>query len=287
MTDALTVTLPRGLFDSEGGRHRDAVLTPVTGHVEAGLAEARELDPASVSRLLAGAIARIGGYEPILPAHAAALSRGDRELVLLHLRRALFGDRLALVVACPNPGCRQEADLALTIAQLCPAADRAADETFAVDTPAGTATLREPTGGDDDAVHGLDRDTASAALWSRLVVDLAGHGPITAAQWTELDLPTRHALALALADAHSGPTLAFVAPCPSCRAWMEIELDPAVLLAAELGVAGDRLFAEVHTLAYFYHWSEHEILSLPRQRRWRYLELVHRQVAGAKAEGMR
>ena len=63
---------------------------------------------------------------------------------------------------------------------------------------------------------------------------------------------------------------------------MEVELEPAALLQSELGVAVDRLFAEVHTLAYHYHWSEHEILSLPRARRHRYLELLGRQVATRK-----
>jgi hypothetical protein len=61
---------------------------------------------------------------------------------------------------------------------------------------------------------------------------------------------------------------------------MEVELHPAELLARELRLGGDRLPAEVHVLAWYYGWSEAEILALPRTRRWTYLELVKRQVEG-------
>ena len=117
-------------------------------------------------------------------------------------------------------------------------------------------------------------------LWSRLVLDVAGEGPVTASGWNALDAPVRHTIALALADGQSGPSLAFTAPCPSCRAWMEVELDAAMLPASELGVATDRLVAEVHLLPYGYHWNQEEILSLPRDHRWRYLELLRRQAEG-------
>ena len=36
----------------------------------------------------------------------------------------------------------------------------------------------------------------------------------------------------------------------------------------------DRLYTEVHHLALHYHWSERDILALPRGRRQRYLGLL-------------
>ena len=72
----------------------------------------------------------------------------------------------------------------------------------------------------------------------------------------------------------------------SCSAWFELELGPADLLAWELGLGSDRLFAEVHLLAFSYHWSEEAILALPRERRWRYLELLRRQGEGRPLLGM-
>lgn len=189
------------------------------------------------------------------------------------------------MVVCPNPCCREAADLGLSVSGLAPESAVAAPELIRAETPAGPAILREPTGADNACVAGLPGVAASALLWSRLVLDLAGQGTITPEAWTELDAGVRYALALALAEAQSGPVLSFVSPCPSCRALMEVELDAAALLAAEMGSAADRIFAEVHLLAFHYHWTEDAILSLGRDRRWRYLELLRRQAAGQPLTG--
>jgi len=38
-----------------------------------------------------------------------------------------------------------------------------------------------------------------------------------------------------------------------------------------------RLYEEIHVMALHYHWSEAQILALPRNRRQRYLALIARQ----------
>lgn len=286
MAEPVSVTLPRGLFDPAGGQHREAVLRPVTGHFEMRLAELRSAGPEAVDGLLAASLDRVGGYTEITEAHTAALCRGDRDFLLLQLRRGVFGDRLDLVVVCPNPACREAADLELRVSDLAPEPAAAALEMIQAETPAGPALLREPTGADDASLAGLSDEAASALLWSRLVLDLAGQGAVSPQAWSSLDSGVRYAFALALAEAQSGPVLNFVSPCPSCGALMEVELDAAVLLAAEMGSAADRMFAEVHLLAYHYHWSEDAILTLRRDRRWRYLELLRRQSAGQPLTGV-
>ena len=49
-------------------------------------------------------------------------------------------------------------------------------------------------------------------------------------------------------------------------------LDPYVCL----GAADGGLFLDIHILASVYHWSEREILAMPRERRRLYLSLVDR-----------
>ena len=61
---------------------------------------------------------------------------------------------------------------------------------------------------------------------------------------------------------------------------MELDLDPMALLARELHTSADRLAAEVHCIAFHYHWSEDAILALPRTRRWKYLDLLRRELEG-------
>jgi hypothetical protein len=279
---AVTAVLPHGLLDDAGVWHRRAVLRPLTGREEMVLAAGPAGGAAAVSALLAAVVERIGGYEPVDPELAALLTRGDREVLLLRLRAALYGDRLAMVIYCANPACRAAADVDLKISALAPEPPAEPRAPIACATPEGDAVIREPTGEDDaaveDALAAGDRAAASALLWSRLV-ELGGRA-LSTAEWRALPAATRHALALALAAGSRAPDLAFVARCIECEAWIEIELDPWRLLVRELAAGGDRLLAEVHALAFHYHWSEHDILSLPRARRWRYLQLLGRELEG-------
>jgi hypothetical protein len=43
----------------------------------------------------------------------------------------------------------------------------------------------------------------------------------------------------------------------------------------------ERLYEEVHRLAYHYHWPERDILDLSPTKRRRYLGLVAREMEGA------
>jgi hypothetical protein len=275
---ALTVQLPHGLFDDDGVCHRSAVLRAVSGHEELMLADA-DAGPRAVSELLAAVLERLGDYDRVDDTLAAALTRGDRQVLVLHLRAGLYGDRVSLVVRCPNPACAALADVDLRISEMLPA-PAPPRPWLACDTPSGRAQVREPTGADDDAVaaHSGSRAERAARLWARLVV--LDERSLAADEWPALPAATRHAVALAMAEGSRAPELAFLARCPSCRAVIEVGLDPFALLARELRVGGDRLLAEVHALAFHYHWPESEILALPRPRRWRYLDLLGRELAG-------
>ena len=274
----LSVELPHGLFDADGVCHRHAVLRPVTGREELILADA-DAGPRAVSDLLAAVIERLGGYDGVDDALAAALTRGDRQALTLHLRAGLYGDRIPLIVRCPNPACAALSDVDLRISELLPAS-APPRPWLECDTPSGLAQIREATGADDDLVagHGGSRAERVALLWSRLLV--LDQREIDTDEWPALPAATRHAVALALAEGTRAPELCFLTRCPTCRAVIELALDPFALLARELRSGGDRLLAEVHALAFHYHWPESEILALPRPRRWRYLELLGRELEG-------
>jgi hypothetical protein len=277
---AFTVELPHGLFDDGGDCHRSVELRPLAGREELILAGARERGSRAVSALLATLVARLGGYDEVDAGLTAALTRGDRDVLLLSVRAALYGDRIGLIVRCANPACRAPADVDVFTHELVPAATDPPRARFEVATAAGTARVREPTGADDAAIEdaaGAARERA-ALLWARLT-ELDGRA-LSPADWLALPAPARHAVALALAEQGRAPDLVLVARCPACAALLEVELEPFTLLARELQAGGDRLLAEVHALAFHYHWSEADILALPRPRRWRYLELLARELDG-------
>ena len=95
MTAAIDVTLPGGLLVG-GERRQDAVLRPLAGEDEAFLLEdAAGLSPAArTTALLARCVERLGPVEPVGAEDVRALTAGDREALLLELRRLSFGERL-------------------------------------------------------------------------------------------------------------------------------------------------------------------------------------------------
>ncbi|HEX2521381.1 MAG TPA: hypothetical protein VHP35_04585, partial [Terriglobia bacterium] len=68
--------------------------------------------------------------------------------------------------------------------------------------------------------------------------------------------------------------------CPECGHSFQASLSAEEFVLGELGMRGDQLEREVHWLAFHYHWTEGEILSLPTAKRKRYVELVNATLAG-------
>ncbi|MEQ1955821.1 hypothetical protein [Mesorhizobium sp. CN2-181] len=267
------ILLDRGLTDAAGARHRHARLAPVDGRAEEAIASlaGRPVSGPQKDRVLTGTLAGLGGYDTVTPDLAAALSRSDRDRLFLELRATLFGERIQLTTRCLNPACRAEADIDLTLSELVPPAPpEPLPETVEVVLPGGTVRLRPVIGADDPEAE---------EIWPTLV---------TEGDWAALGPADRQRAALALAEADPGPALGFAVGCPECHLPIPIEIDPLELLARELQMGAHRLLAEVHSLAFHYGWSEAEILALPRNRRWRYLELISAQLTGgALTDGWR
>ena len=62
--------------------------------------------------------------------------------------------------------------------------------------------------------------------------------------------------------------------CPECAHAFVVPFDTTVFFLDEMRSSGSRLLREAHLLAFYYHWSEAEILSLRRDRRQAYLALL-------------
>src|SRR5262249_41810835 len=115
--DAVHVELPGGIR-LEGSWRRDAVLRPLAGHDEAFLLQqGSALSPASrTTAMLARCLCGLGPLSAVTADVARSLSIGDREALLLHLRRLTLGDTLSCVLSCP--ACAEQLDLELQAAEL-------------------------------------------------------------------------------------------------------------------------------------------------------------------------
>jgi hypothetical protein len=278
MTEHAQIRLPGGLW-LDGVCHREVSLRPLTGRDEELLNESAGAPPAvQVTRLLASCVERVGAVNEITPEVAARLTVGDREALLLHLRRLTLGTRLQCLARCAD--CGEDVDLDLSVDDLLvpPYADWKPVYEAGCATASGPVRVRYrlPTGADQAAVAPTalqDIESAAAVLLRRCVVDLrVEDGTALALEGAGQELIEQLPTHMAAHDLQSETILDFL--CPACGHSGQVLLDAADYLFRELGVRQGDLYRQVHVLALHYHWSESEILALTWRRRQRYLDLI-------------
>ena len=72
--------------------------------------------------------------------------------------------------------------------------------------------------------------------------------------------------------------LVMEAVCAECGREFDAPFDLQDFFFGELRVTSDLLRREVHYLAFHYHWSEHEIMEMPRDRRSRYIAVLAEEI---------
>lgn len=279
--EAVEVSVPTGLRGADGAPRR-LWLRPWSGGDVAALAEAGTVDaPAAVrsTALLGRCLSLDGGATAAGEAAARALTAGDREALLLHLRRLTVGDRLDLVAGCSR--CSERLELELETGDLLLATDPPCPTERAIELsgPNGGVPVRVrlPTGEDQERAAlrpAGDEAAAVRELLQACVLEVAGD------RQARLPRELEEALADKLAELDPQAEIRLAASCPHCGAALDLELDAGTLVHAEIDAALERLFREVHLLALYYHWSEAEILALSARRRRLYLDLL----AGAGGE---
>ncbi|HZG04076.1 MAG TPA: hypothetical protein VE546_10960 [Streptomyces sp.] len=212
---------------------------------------------------------------------------GEREADLFALRRALFGERMQVLVECGPCGEAMEFDLGTDeLAAQRPRQDgplRVTEDDWTVDfrlpTVADLAAVAEAvdrTAGPGTPAAGPDGDdSARSLLIARCVVSAVRAGePVPAGRLPALLPETvlrRVAEAAERADPAADVTLKV--SCPECGGTTRAELDIASHLWSELDAWARDLLLDVHLLAGAYGWTEPEILVLSPLRRRYYLEL--------------
>jgi hypothetical protein len=258
--------MPGGLWRHDECR-RDWSFRTLTGEVELSILEAgrdRRSVPQQVTAVLSAALAELGGAA-VQPDTVRALSVADRQFLMRRLAVEIGMEESWIAVTCP--ACGAAFDLPVRHGEL-PVKPAGEGYPFAtVETSLGPVRFRVPGGADQEAVAGiLDPQEARRALAARCAhqedAPLAG-------KLSDEDLDRAEAALEAVAPE---VVTRAQAACPDCGQPAEVHLDPYVCL----GAADGGLFLDIHTLASVYHWSEREILAMPRERRRLYLSLVDR-----------
>jgi len=205
-----------------------------------------------------------GGELPASRDAIRALTAGDREVALLALRRAAYGDRLDLVVTCPDVTCGAMMDLALTVSELlrAPLATRS-------DRDVDVTGVRPITGDDLHAVAELALDDPDAAVRTLAARCTGRDGEGAALTADELAAVES---ALEALDPHAEHELMLT--CPDCELVFTSSIDAAELVRQEMTASITELDLSVHLMASNYHWHERDIIALPIVRRRRYLRIL-------------
>jgi|SRR5579859_2278980 len=275
MGDRCDVTLSAGLR-REGRCHRSV-------HLELPDAAARRrlvdelggaLPAHRVTGLLAATVSAIGDVQTPSTDDLRALAIGDRDRIVLALRRRLIGDRLECVCDCP---CGETLELTLSVGDLLGDApdEPAAREAEATGAEGRVVRARAANGADHELAAELAQaDLAAAAreLLERCVLETRDANGAVCEPEDEL-------LALAsglLEELDPGAEIVLRGKCPACGRKVKVLLDPGGYLWEELEQWRQRFELEIHVLASAYHWSEADIVALDSARRARYIDLVDR-----------
>ena len=286
MSSAATITLPGG-FWLDGVRHQEAELWPLTGDDETFSLETGEsLLPAQrTTALLARCLTSLGPLTPVTPEAVRHLTVGDREALLLHLRRLTLGDHLLCVLSCPEPDCGEKMDLELAVSDLLlPPYPRMQERYETVVTENGVATrvrFRPPTGADQEAAAGLalsDPQAAADLVLRRCVESVIAEDDddVPIEDWPPAVARQIPAI-MAELDLHAELVLNLT--CPVCGHAFSAIFDTAAYFFQELANRTKHLYREVHLLAFYYHWSEAEIMAMTASKRHRYLHLLAEALA--------
>jgi hypothetical protein len=258
--------LPGGLVMDEGRCLRRVRLRPLIGSEEDWLAQYPGAPSAvAVTRLLSSCVVDLDDA-PVTKDLIRQFLVADRDYLILQLRRLTVGEEFQAVLTCP--ACNRKMDVAFSAGEI-PVEARPQTSvwhTVQVPEPGGRAIrFRFPTGGDQEAVLGLPNNRANETLLERCVPNEGGR-PLTP-QEQQVVVDAMEELAPQV-----NPELDL--RCPECSDSFVVPFDSTAFFLDEMRVGSSRLLREVHALAFYYHWSETDILRLQRDRRRTYLSLL-------------
>ncbi|MGW3287104.1 T4 family baseplate hub assembly chaperone [Streptomyces sp. NPDC001002] len=272
--------LPGGYWDSAGRLHREFELATLTGREEELLAGARAPHTAAfVTEVLSRCVARLGDISPVPPEVTRQLLVADRQFLLLHLRRATFGDRVGASLICPWPECGQRVSIEFSVDSVPVEEARDRAPTHTMTTSDGTeVTFRLPTGADQEELSAhlaVNEAETLTGLLARCVLRMGPQDePPDRESVAALPAATRAEIEEAMRERAPSVEQTLEAECAECGRTFLAPFDVHRFFFGELRTDATALYQEVHYLAYHYHWSETEIMAMTRDRRHTYIDVL-------------
>ena len=278
--------LPGGYTDESGAIHRRTVLAPLNGEDEELIGRlAGMTGPSLVTRVLSRCTRQIGSVSPVSESIVRRLPVADRQYLMLQIRRMTLGDTVRGSILCPLPECGAKMDFDFLLSEIPvtaatvkgPLYRMALSGETASDGRPKTIVFRTPTGEDQEALGDLlarDEHAAARALLVRCIRQIDDR----ASNEEEVaGLSPGECLEIEQKIESVGPRvdLEFEMTCAECGRAFEAPFDLQSFFLNELQTIPKLLYHEVHLLAWHYHWSEREIMAMPRVKRRMYIEILN------------
>lgn len=293
--DYCKCTLPGGYIDETGQIHKEVKLVPLSGREEELLVNTAERGGAAqVSTILSRCVKHIGTIDTVSEDLIRQLLVGDRQYLMLKLREFTFGERVQATVTCPWPGCDTDVDVNFNISDIpikdanltslihkCELSDIPDKETY-------TVRFRLPNGDDQESLSKLMTENnalASSNLLWRCIQSIGETVTPSLDQVRDLSSQARNQIEQQMQNLAPDMELNMEAVCPECDRSFTIPFDLQEFFFGELKTSRELLRREIHYLAYHYHWSEQEILSMTRDKRHEYIEVLADEIERLNSGG--
>jgi len=261
--------IPGGVL-IDGELNRSFAFKPVTGFLELGINERslpQRCHSARITTLLCETLEHLAG-EAVHLEQVRELSVADRQYLVRQLAVHIDDQVTWLTATCG--GCGEPFDISLRHSEL-PVKPAGSEfpETI-VETSLGRLNVRVPTGADQEAIAAIDNDRE--AMWALLGRLLSHEDSRLAVDPRQLDDDEITAIETVVEDMSPEIATHLTTNCPHCEIENHVPMSPYTVIEHPLS----DVYGDVHALATTYHWSESEILALPRRRRHTYLSMIDR-----------
>jgi hypothetical protein len=286
--------LPGGLVDEPGTVHKHFEVAALSGREEMLLPDGKEAAcHTQVTALLSRCVRRIGAFSPVSQDNLRRLPVADRQYLLLKVREATCGTEVRVTLTCRSDDCGKRMDVDFSTqdipvkasihkgplykVQLSPEARVVGEDGRQYED----VVFRLPCGADQEEIGSMlerDEQRAAAMLLGRCVQRIGSWEHPGLIGISRLPARTLMEIEKQIEQAAPAVELMMAGNCPHCGARFSLPFDLVTFFWDELQNSREQLLREVHYLAFHYHWSEQEIMAMPRPLRRRYVTLLAQEM---------
>jgi hypothetical protein len=207
------------------------------------------------------------------------MSIGDQTALLLQIRRMTFGETLSMEFRCPS--CHELSSLELKVSDLLQIQKSKSKRQYDIELDGYSVQLRPIQIGDIAALSAFngikEEDDNGKSIpisnWTNSLIKsciISSDPPLPAVIPDEF----LYKIGLKLGELDPIADVVLSMICPHCNHSFRTPFFIEHFFLQEILMRQQQLDQEIHWLAFYYHWNENEILSLPIKRRKKYVELI-------------